>query len=108
MDSFQEFNVDNLISLAKLYPSDFDSMESRELNTRFVFILLACEKMIDLSTFKQLLSYLKNDKDKKTSYLSFGLSTFEASTCIARCYCYSQEDLLSHESCENKFAQPHW
>jgi hypothetical protein len=22
-DSFQEFNVDNLISLAKLYPSDF-------------------------------------------------------------------------------------
>ena len=30
-DSFQDFNVESLISLAKLYPNDFDSGELREL-----------------------------------------------------------------------------
>ena len=33
-DSFYDFNVDSLISLAKLYPSDFDSVQLRDLNSK--------------------------------------------------------------------------
>jgi len=38
-DSFHDFNVDSLISLAKLYPSDFDSVQLRDLNSElFLYI----------------------------------------------------------------------
>ena len=31
-DSFHDFNLENLMSLARLYPNDFDSTELRDLN----------------------------------------------------------------------------
>ena len=31
-DSFRDFNLDNLMSLAKLYPQDFDSGDLRDLD----------------------------------------------------------------------------
>ena len=38
-DSFHDFNVDSLISLAKLYPNDFDHVELRDLNAElFLYI----------------------------------------------------------------------
>jgi hypothetical protein len=38
-DSFDDFNVDNLMSLAKLYPNDFDHVELRDLNAElFLYI----------------------------------------------------------------------
>ena len=38
-DSFNDFNVDSLISLAKLYPNDFDHVELRDLNAElFLYI----------------------------------------------------------------------
>jgi hypothetical protein len=38
-DSFDDFNVDNLMSLAKLYANDFDHVELRDLNAElFLYI----------------------------------------------------------------------
>jgi hypothetical protein len=34
-NSFHDFNVDKLMSLAKLYPSDFDSDDTSDLNAGF-------------------------------------------------------------------------
>lgn len=48
------------------------------------------EKMIDFSTFKQLLSFFsKISRDKKNILPIISLIDFEASTCIARRYYYS-------------------
>lgn len=53
---------DNLISLAKLYPSDFDSVELRELNTCSMFILLIDvwedDRFFNIQTIVEL--FLKN------------------------------------------------
>jgi hypothetical protein len=47
-----------------------------------------------------------NGGHKETSYLSFGLSTIEASS-IARRHSYSWEGLFRHKDSENIFAQPY-
>jgi len=80
----------NKESLAKLYPADFDHVELRDLNTElFLYIddVRQDDRFANIHTIVELSQ--KNGTDKDTSYLSFGLSAFEISTCIACCHNYS-------------------
>jgi len=90
-DSFHDFNVDGLINLAKLYPADFDHVELRDLNAElFLYIddVRQDDRFANIHTIVELSQ--KNGTDKDTSYLSFGLSAFEVSTCIAYSHSYSE------------------
>jgi hypothetical protein len=39
-DSFHDFNVENLMSLVKLYPNDFSSMDLRDLNQQLCLYII--------------------------------------------------------------------
>jgi hypothetical protein len=56
-DQFHAFDVETLMSLAKLYPDDFSSDELRDLS--LAFTLLMCEMMLDSPTSTLLVSSLK-------------------------------------------------
>ena len=56
-DSFHDFNVDSLISLAKLYPSDFDSVQLRDLNSElFLYIgdVRQDDRFLNIKTIAEL------------------------------------------------------
>jgi len=56
-DSFNDFNVDSLISLAKLYPNDFDHVELRDLNAElFLYIddVRGDDKFANINTIVEL------------------------------------------------------
>jgi len=56
-DSFHDFNVDSLISLAKLYPSDFDSVQLRDLNSElFLYIgdVRRAHRFLNIKTIAEL------------------------------------------------------
>jgi hypothetical protein len=56
-DGFHDFNVESLMSLAKLYPNDFDSVELRELNHQLSLYIIDVRgnaQSADIHTIVQL------------------------------------------------------
>lgn len=56
-DSFNDFNLDSLMSLAKLYPKDFDSGELRDLSHHlclYIADVQAAERFSNIETIVEL------------------------------------------------------
>jgi hypothetical protein len=56
-DAFHDFNVDNLMTLAKLYPNDFSSMDLRDLNQQLCLYIIDVR---DDDRFSNILSRAPN------------------------------------------------
>jgi len=75
-DSFHDFNMDSLISLAKLYPSDFDSVQLRDLNSElFLYIgdVRQDDRFLNIQTIAELSIKMVDTKKHLTYPLVYRL-----------------------------------
>uniref|UniRef100_A0A8I6XDH1 Uncharacterized protein n=1 Tax=Hordeum vulgare subsp. vulgare TaxID=112509 RepID=A0A8I6XDH1_HORVV len=89
-DSFHDFSLENLMSLAKLYPQDFDSGELRDLDKDLrlnIADVRTHDSFSNIATITELSK--KNGADQEAHYVSIVLSLVETSNCFAYCHCYS-------------------
>jgi hypothetical protein len=90
-DSFGDFNVNSLMSLAKLYHDDFSYDDLRELRHQlclYIADVRADDRFSNINTIGELSQ--KNGANKERSSLYIGLSPFEGCASIAHCYCNSR------------------
>lgn len=95
---FYDFNLENLMSITKLYFNDFDfgGIEGPlPLHCR------CASSWYILQYTDYWPAFSKNGIDKKIYLSSFGLLTFEDSTSIVCRHYHSWEVLFNHENCEN-------
>ena len=103
--TFCDFNVDKLLSLAKLYPHDFDSDDLRDLSNKlglYIFDVRDDDRFSSIQTiaklFQETVETRKHERyqlDYRLLKLVLVLSVFAATV---------REDFLWHEDCENEFA----
>jgi len=107
-DSFHDFNVDSLISLAKLYPADFDHVELRDLNTElFLYIDDVCQddRFANIHTIVELSQKMVQTRIHLTYRLVYRLLKLVLVLPVATTTV--REGLFRHEDSENIFAQPY-
>ena len=78
------------MSLANLYPQDFDSRDLRDLDKDlrlYIADVRTDDSFSNIATITELSK--KNGADEEAYYVSFVLSVVETSNCVAYCYCYS-------------------
>jgi hypothetical protein len=88
-DSFHDFNVDNLMTLAELYPNDFSSMDLRDLNQQLCLYIIDVwddDRFSNIQTIAGL-SQKMMETGKKLCYPL--VKSFKAYIGITSCYCHS-------------------
>jgi hypothetical protein len=103
-ESFCDFNVESLVSLAKLYPDDFSSKNLRDLRdlvNMYIDDVREDEVFSNLNNIGELAQKMVQTR-KKLCY-ALGLSTFKACISAAGCYSKCREMLFVHEACEDIF-----
>ena len=108
-ESFRDFDVESLISLAKLYPDDFGSTNLRDLRAQlnmYIADVREDNRFSNLNTISELAQ--KMVETEKKSSLCISLSTFKACTSAACGYCNSRKMFFGHEACEDISVQQNW